>query len=231
VLWFGTPAASRVVLLAAGIATMVLSVFLTQSRGGMMGLSFAIVATAVLIWRRYSRSSRVAIVGLLATLLVGVTLWAGVDQTLQRFGEAANHSYIGRTAPWADAWDLWRRYPLAGTGINTYNGAMFFYQQYLTEVHFNAAHNDYLQLLAEGGALVGLPILAAIAALMVTAARRFREEPSLSTFWIRAGATIGLLSIAIQELGDFSLQIPGNAVLFAVLCAIVIHRTPERRRA
>ena len=163
-------------------------------------------------------------------LLAGVALWAGIDQTLQRLGDAATHDYIGRTASWKDAWDLWHRYPLAGTGINTFNAAMFFYQQSLPGVHVNAAHNDYLQLLAEGGVLVDLPILAALAAMLLTAARRFREEPSRSTFWIRAGAAIGILSIAIQELGDFSLQIPGNAVLFAVLCAVLIHRTPDRRR-
>jgi O-antigen ligase len=196
----------------------------------MMGASFAIVATAVLVWRRHSGSGRVAIVSLLAALLVGVALWVGVDQSLQRLGEAATHDYTGRTEAWTEAWDLWRRYPLAGTGINTFNTAMLFYQQYVTEAHLNAAHNDYLQLLAEGGVLVGLPILAALSLLIVTVVRRFREETSASTFWIRAGATLGLLSIAIQELGDFSLQIPGNAVLFAVLCAIAIHRTPERRR-
>jgi O-antigen ligase len=126
---------------------------------------------------------------------------------------------------------LSRLYPLTGTGINTYSTAMFFYQQFATDVHFSAAHNDYLQVLAEGGLLVGIPAAAAIVALAWTIRRRFREESSPSTFWIRAGATIALLSIAIQELGDFSLQIPGNAFLFAVVCAIAVHRTPERRRA
>jgi hypothetical protein len=36
--------------------------------------------------------------------------------------------------------------------------------------------------------------------------------------------------MALQETVEFSLQMPGNAFLFVVLCAIALHRTPERRQ-
>jgi O-antigen ligase len=230
VLWFGTDTGSRLILLAAGIGLMSLSIFLTGSRSGMMAEAFALLMTALLVWHRYPGSARIALAGLIVAMLIGVTVWAGVDQMLTRFAAAASHDYAGRTGPWADAWRVSRLYPLTGTGINTYGVAMLFYQQFATDVHFSAAHNDYLQVLAEGGLLVGIPAIAAVIAMALTIRRRFLEERSLSTFWIRAGATIGLVSIAIQEIGDFSLQIPGNAFLFAVVCAIAIHRTPERRR-
>jgi O-antigen ligase len=230
ILWFGTASGSRLILLAAGIGLMSLSIFLTGSRSGMMAAAFALLMTALLVWRRYPGSARIALAGLIVAMLIGVTVWAGLDQTLTRFADAASHDYAGRTGPWADAWRVSRLYPLTGTGINTYGVAMLFYQQFATDVHFSAAHNDYLQVLAEGGLLVGIPAIAAIVVVALTIRRRFLEESSLSTFWIRAGATIGLLSIAIQEIGDFSLQMPGNAFLFAVVCAIAIHRTPERRR-
>jgi O-antigen ligase len=230
VLWFGTASGSRLILLAAGIGLMSLSIFLTGSRSGIIAAAFALGMMAVLVWRRYPGSARIALAGLIVAMLIGVTVWAGFDQTLTRLADAASHDYAGRTGPWADAWHVFRRYPLTGTGINTYGVAMLFYQQFAPDVHFSAAHNDYLQVLAEGGLLVGIPAVAAIVVLALTIWRRFREERSLSTFWIRAGATIGLLSIGIQEMGDFSLQMPGNAFLFAVICAIAVHRTPERRR-
>ena len=52
---------------------------------------------------------------------------------------------------------------------------------------------------------------------------------STTTYWIRVGAVMGLTAIALQETVDFSLQMPGNAALFAVLCGIALHTTPERR--
>jgi hypothetical protein len=38
-----------------------------------------------------------------------------------------------------------------------------------------------------------------------------------------------LVAIAFQEFVEFSLQMPGNAVLFTVLAAIAIHRPPSKR--
>jgi hypothetical protein len=59
--------------------------------------------------------------------------------------------------------------------------------------------------------------------------RRFIEETSVRTYWLRVGAVTGLTAIALQETVDFSLQIPGNAALFAVVCAIALHQAPERK--
>jgi hypothetical protein len=42
-------------------------------------------------------------------------------------------------------------------------------------------------------------------------------------YWIRFGAATGLAAVAIQSGVEFSLQMPGNAVLFVVLCAIALH--------
>ena len=42
-------------------------------------------------------------------------------------------------------------------------------------------------------------------------------------YWIRFGAATGLAAIALQSAVEFSLQMPGNAALFVVLCAIALH--------
>jgi hypothetical protein len=51
---------------------------------------------------------------------------------------------------------------------------------------------------------------------------RIREDVG-SIWWIRAGAIVGLVAIAFQALFDFSLQMPGNAVLFTVVAGIALH--------
>jgi hypothetical protein len=58
----------------------------------------------------------------------------------------------------------------------------------------------------------------------------FAEPQTTSLYWVRPGATLGLVAIAIQELTDFSLQMPGNAVLFALLAAIAMHRPARHER-
>src|SRR5262249_18896780 len=98
-------------------------------------------------------------------------------------------------------------------------------------LHFQEAHNDYLQIAAEGGLLVGLPALASLLIFAWHVRRRFQEAPKDgTTYWLRVGAVIGLVAIGLQSLFEFSLQMPGNAALFAVLVAIALHQSPHLRR-
>ena len=56
----------------------------------------------------------------------------------------------------------------------------------------------------------------------------FKEAPKTGlTYWLRVGAVVGLVSVAVQSLVEFSLQMPGNAAFFAVLAAIALHRSPR----
>ena len=52
---------------------------------------------------------------------------------------------------------------------------------------------------------------------------------STTSYWLRIGAVVGLVAIGHQSIVDFSLQIPGNAVLFAALCAVALHRPDGER--
>jgi hypothetical protein len=105
-----------------------------------------------------------------------------------------------------------------------------FYQRHDLSQFYGESHNDYLELMAEGGFLVGVPIAICLIALAFEIRRRMKEDPPSTTWWLRRGATTGLVAIGLQETVDFSLQMPGNAVLFVVLCAIALHR-PQHHRA
>jgi O-antigen ligase len=105
---------------------------------------------------------------------------------------------------------------------------MAVYQTAPRETLFVQAHNDYLQVLAEGGILVVVPALAALVLVIHGIWRRFRaREDETARYWLRAGAVAGLAAIAAQSLVEFSLQKPGNTVLFVVLLAVALHR-PSR---
>jgi hypothetical protein len=55
--------------------------------------------------------------------------------------------------------------------------------------------------------------------------RRVREDAGSSAYWIRAGVVTALVAISLQEAVDFSLQMPGSAALFAVICGIGLQKT------
>jgi O-antigen ligase len=208
---------------------MALSLVLSRSRLGLLGIVIALLVSGRLAIRnRLQRSQRVVAYGyvLLLVAVIGASLWAGLDQGVARFTDAGAHDLGGRLPIWADTSRIIRDFPLTGTGLNTYDTAMLFYQTTLPDEHVRQAHNDYLQLAAEGGLLVGIPIAVAIIVFIREVYVRFRDaSDEVTIYWIRSGAVAGITAIALQSIGEFSLQMPGNAMLFTVLCAIALHKS------
>jgi O-antigen ligase len=158
----------------------------------------------------------------LALVVVFSLAMARFDEILMWFGRAPK-DFWSRFDVWKDAWTIFQAFPWLGTGLNTFGAAMTFYQTSQLDVHTIEAHNDYVQLLSEGGLALALVVILAMILLGREVRRRFREDADdQTTYWIRVGATTGLVAIAFQELAEFSLQMPGNAALFAVVAAIAI---------
>jgi O-antigen ligase len=227
--WFSSREASRLLLFAAGAGVMALSLVLTMSRSGITALALAIAIMGAFVMRRQRTTRRAVTIGYLLLLVTVVVGWAGADAIVSQFARADWNELNGRRGPWTDAIDVASRFPLAGTGLNTYGTAMLFYQRHDLAWHFSAAHNDYLQLAAEGGVLLTIPAALCVLAFIVAVRRRFIEDASVRTHWLRAGAVTGLTAIALQETVDFSLQMPGNAALFALVCGIALHGGPGKR--
>ena len=230
VLWLGSPAASGQLLTGVSAMVMGLSLVLTMSRSGMVACVLAVVICALFVsLSGSSRASRTIALGYLGAFLIVVVGWAGSDLIATRF-LSSSESLSFRFGTWSDAWRISSMFPWTGTGLNTYSSANSLYQQHDLTLHYAQAHNDYLQLLAEGGVLVFVPVLVLVAFFCREVLGRYREpSPSVTSWWLRTGAVVGLVAIAAQEVVDFSLQMPGNAALFAVLCAIAIHRAPAMR--
>jgi hypothetical protein len=221
--WIVTPAFNRFLLAIFAIAVMSLSVVMSFSRSGLASLAVALVVfgLVVLFSRQPGGGLRLGIAALGVTLLMAV-FWVGVDRIAARFGEMDPTSIHERPAIWADTIRIARDFWLTGTGLNTYGVSTLFYQTAVPGRHLREAHSDYLQLAAEGGLLLIIPIVVTILAFAREVRRRVRED-SGSIRWIRTGAITSLIAISVQSAVEFSLQMPGNAALFAFVAGLAIH--------
>lgn len=228
ILWLASPAASEAVVHAGIALVMTVALIMTMSRSGMLGLCCGVFVLAWLFFRSLGRRTHAAIGAFsLVALVVGASFWVGFDRLAARFDDRAGASLAGRMGAWQDALGILRDFPVTGTGLNTFGTAMLLYQQHDPYNYWNLAHNDYLQVATEGGLLVGIPALIA----GVTLVRRIRaqmrhDDLSSTTAWVRIGAVCALVAIGVQELVEFSLQVPGNAVLLAVVLGVALH-TPH----
>jgi O-antigen ligase len=231
ILWLSSPEANRLILIAAASMLMAMSLVMTMSRSGISALAVSLALTGWFVSRGFAgRSRRATVVLYLFVLAFTTVAWVGADTVAQRFSRTNWSEFNNRRGAWADAVDVWSAFRFAGTGVNTYPVAARFYQSHDFDRFFGEAHNDYLQILAEGGLMVAIPVGVCLLIFVVEIYRRGRKDlPSSTSWWLRRGAVTGLVAIGLQESVEFSLQMPGNAVLFAVLCAISLHRADGRR--
>lgn len=230
--WSTTSEASELWLAALAILVMGTALVLTGSRSGIASFVAAVIVATGFVLRSVTRRSRRLLVAAYAgALLVAAIAWGGVDLTAQRFAKAPG-DFGARLGAWRDTTRIIRDFPLFGAGLDTYGTAMMIYQTGDRRFMYREAHNDYLQLVAEGGLLLSLPAAIALGLFVREVRRRFREaRDDRMTRWIRVGALAGLVGIAAQSLVDFSLQIPGDTVLFVLVAAIAVHQPLGLHRA
>lgn len=222
--WLGSPDGNRVLLALASLLIMTAALVLTGSRSGLAAGAIAIVAFAGFLWRGLRGAPRLVVTTAVVGVFVAAMLWSGPGAVAARFGRASD-DVGGRLSAWRDTGRIIRDFPVFGTGLGGYRRAMLVYQTRDREAFYAQAHNDYLQLVAEGGLLVTIPAVLVAGVLILGIGRRLRSgDESPMTYWIRRGAVAGLIGIAAQSVVEFSLQMPGNAVLAVALAAVAVHR-------
>jgi len=229
-LWWSTPAASQLALLAAAVTLMMLSVVLSMSRSGMLALMAALTVIGVFTVTSSMNWTRRILVGVFLSIAVIVVIMSvGLATMAARFAATDAKQYNTRKGAWIDALSISRLFPLTGTGFNTYGFATLVYQKHDLAHHYAEAHNDYLQFSAEGGLLLTVPAVVCAVAAATLIVKRFKSDVRRDSYWLRAGAVAAIVGIGLQEVVDFSLQMPGNAALMAIVCAIALHREPSER--
>jgi O-antigen ligase len=218
----------RTLWMLASATIMTIATFVSLSRSGVIGLAGAALVGWMLARRRVRSLSTGWVLAIGATLALLVASYANVPALLARFDGTVGVVPAGgsdRRVIWTDTVPIVRDFPLTGTGVGTFQVAMLVYQtKRRQEVFFNQAHNQYLQIAAEGGLLLSVAVVIALAAMAREAARRLRAEAG-NGYWMRAAAVTGMAAVAVQSIWETGLTLPANALLFAVLGAIAVqHR-------
>lgn len=213
----------RILLLFASAAVLTIAVVVSLSRSGMLGLAVAAICGFLIARRGAGAAARPGLMLLVLALTVGIAAVLQVDPSSVSGRLAGSSVAIAdRVTIWKDTLPVLLDSWLTGTGLGTFQTVMLVYQRSRLEVLFNQAHNHYLQVAAEGGLLVGVPVLLSLAAFVRAGARSLREDHS-AMFWIRCGAAAGLIGVAAQSVWEVGLTTPANAALAAVLAAALLH--------
>jgi O-antigen ligase len=218
-------------MLGIGLIVMTAAVIAAMSRSALIGSSAALVVFVLLSRGRMSRKWIVGMLGSTAAVVTVAAVYAAnIPALTTRFSGAVSEGLTGRVAIWKQTWPMVRDFWPVGSGAGTYQQVMVLYQTTTSRLFYiSHADNEYLQVLAEGGALLAIPAAIAVIALAAIIVKRLRSDRT-NLFWIRAGAACGLVAVAVQNFFEMTLRVPANGVLLAIVAAIAAHEGPSDAR-
>jgi O-antigen ligase len=215
----------RKALAVLASAVMASTIFLSGSRGGMVAFAaqLALLAT-FLITRRKSWRATFA-VGTFLIIALGLLVWLGGGEVADRLlsihsGTRAELSGGTRLTIDRDALKMFAQKPVLGWGLGVFPEAYPQFSTLATNLQVGMAHDDYLQLLVEMGALGFTAALWFLVMLFRSAIKKLKHWPPDTNTAATSAALLGVTGILVHSFVDFNLQIPANAALFYVICTI-----------
>ena len=172
-----------------------------------------------------------ALILMIFTIGAGVW-WVGADSVIRRMekGEMVMDApskdpgketfFQSRGWIWRDTTAMIRENWVTGIGLGAFHTAYPIYSTRDGTLVVSQAHNDYLQILADGGilgAIIALWFIFLVARDTVRASRH--RNPVMAGTAL--GCAGGLFALFVHSLFDFNFQIPSNALLFLVLTSVV----------
>jgi O-antigen ligase len=226
---------------ASAAAFMGSTILLSGSRGGMIAFAVEIAILMSFVFRERKKQNIGILLAAFLLILVGVIAWTGGREVKARIATLAadKHSDIPtdiRLRIDRDILRMARPHPIVGWGQGTFAEVYPRFRSFYSDSLVNAAHNDYLQVLAETG-ILGFGIMIWF---LVTTLRhglhKTHQWPSNLNGAVAVAAILGISGILVHSLVDFNMQIPANAALFYSFCTIAAmeprfksHRRAHRR--
>ena len=197
---------------------MVTALVLTHSRAGFLSALAGTVVLFMLLDKRVSsKSARARIVVVTALAVAGIAFYMTSEALLDRINRT-DISTEERLAVYANINRAIGDNPSLGFGYGTFADGFRLYDQNEGAVHYDRAHNTWLENAFELGVPAALALYLALAGLALTClqgVRRRHRDWVFPATGVAASVLVGLHAIF-----DFSLQLPGVAILYACIMGV-----------
>ena len=221
--YLGSKSARTLWLLVGIISFAAASIFVSLTRGGMIGMLIAAIFTTILIGMRKSVAAQGWIIAVIALIAFTCVLYIGFDAVYERLASLRDfdEAESGRLQILKDIGVLLGKFPLVGTGLGTHSVVYPMFERSTIPVLAAHAENEYAQLAEETG-LAGLAMLMIFGIMVWLSYAKNLCNSNLPICSAAYGLGFGLLAILIHSLSDFGQHLPANSVLSAIFCALLL---------
>jgi O-antigen ligase len=166
----------------------------------------------------------------LVIVITAITLsvsWMGAEPVINRvLGQSNNDTpsaealFYSRGWIWRDAWSMFKAHPVTGVGLGAFGTVYPTFTESDNALSVTEAHNDYLQILSDGGLIGAALLIWFLVAVTQQMSAAMRSHDQLRAA-IALGASAGIVGMLVHSFFDFNLQLPAQTMLFLLLMAIV----------
>lgn len=225
-------ALARRALLFASAVLILLALLFTRSRAGVATAFVGLVCSGIVLVRARAAGTgavrtRAAshIVAAMVAIAVVLALAIGIEPLRKGLAPGPlQGSADFRGAVYAATLRAAFEFFPFGSGLSTFAEVFPRFQTGEFGGYIDYGHNDYLQAFME----LGLAAPVVVLLLLAVYARRMivllRAEGGRSFTLLQLGAGLGLLPMILHSLFDFPLHMPANAMWFATLAGVMLHR-------
>jgi O-antigen ligase len=212
------PDGSQALLLGLLALTGAAGLLLSFSRAGTALGVIAIAGTAG-VGLRGKTVHRLAAIAIVVAIAAVPLLDLGADRLFARYAIAGEdlRATGGRLDVARDTLRMIAAFPVIGCGFGAFTWVFPAFSSPEVRLHYTHAHNDLLQLAAEGG----FPALALLALALLAIARAVVRGVRGTFDPLATGAAFGLAALLVHGLVDFNFHIPANAAIAAVLAGVL----------
>lgn len=181
--------------------------------------------------------SRIGAVGVIVFAIFAGIIWIDAEPVIHRVTkgqvigtEAARQEetfFSSRGWIWQDTLKMIRANPITGVGLGAF-GTVYPAYSRNDQLNVSQAHNDYLQILADGG-LIGGGLALWFLILLVRAIRYgcYAGDPFYGG--LALGCSAAVIGMLVHSLFDFNLQLPSTSLLFLALTAMLAYLADVER--
>jgi len=223
--YFSDPTGNLKLFLAFCLALFPASIFLSHSRGGILSVCLELVFFLFCLSRKKIVQHRVSTILFIAALLLTAIVFnyhPVIEKFLSTMPSWQEGLQDGRIAVWHDILQIIRDYPITGTGFGSFADVFPLYKSFTDIYVYDHAHNDYLELLSDGGIIACLLFGWFMLHIIKTGWQQLHKRHSPYAVLLTTAALSGIIGMLLYSLTDFNLHNGANGIYFFFLCALVV---------
>jgi O-antigen ligase/tetratricopeptide (TPR) repeat protein len=222
--FFTMPGSNLYLFLGCAATLMALSVFVSLCRGGILTITLSAFVFMLLYNMTRPKHGRAAILVIIGCVVMFVS-WFGWDTVMAEFNQGITRSgelSDGRFDLWADSRRIIASFLLFGSGFGTFIDIFPSYRSFPGYSIFDHAHNDYLELLTDGG-IIGFTLAAwFVLAVLRHGWTMIRVRRDQYAVLLAIGACTGIVAMLMHSVTDFNMHNGADGLYFFFFCGLLV---------